>query len=602
MRFKAVPFKTILYLEIKAKQEEAHQIETAKKDLLNDWNKISKGESESPIEKFVVIEGNQKIYNKIYRMIRQTKKQLSIIATLSGILRSDRYGITNQIINHPLKNKINFRLLTDLTNGNTNSIRFIKRKLRASASLRGRNPELGLKPFPRMVIRDQEEILFFITPSTKLTESKTKDTCLCTNCKSMIEAFCSVFENLWQNSIDLSQKVKQLEKGSMSNQISKRSIYLKRDLDEVFESAKHDLIILTSSEGLKQLPIQNLEKLSNRGVSIKIMAPITNENFNSSKKLLDFCKLRHVETGYHPFILVDKENLFQLDILTSKRADYILINDNNYVNNTRNMLNAVWKSAFSSPTLKISDFLSPNESTIIPTVNEKSYSVYRKTIAKVENETLGLKNENDIIREFVTAKEYPFKDITVDVARAYQTTGHAIIHPPNYFNLPKLLFHFYHVEKKSSMGREDAIQVAAWMDTPKGPTFVPVAMIGDNPKSHEAFKIWFRGLPVENNIKLVNNDVVEIAIHGNTMFAAWSIPINLFGDYVIPPACMIIKGYGNLKTGSYVAILPSGYNFKVDTNGFDAFVTFIHPKSKYSGPGTEGYLGRDEIMECYLPK
>ncbi len=50
-----------------------------------------------------------------------------------------------------------------------------------------------------------------------------------------------------------------------------------------------------------------------------------------------------------------------------------------------------------------------------------------------------------------------------------------------------------------------------------------------------------------------------------------------------------------------MATLPSGYQFKIDTNGFDAFVTLIHPKSKYTGPGTEGYLGIDEIMDITLP-
>ena len=55
------------------------------------------------------------------------------------------------------------------------------------------------------------------------------------------------------------------------------------------------------------------------------------------------------------------------------------------------------------------------------------------------------------------------------------------------------------------------------------------------------------------------------------------------------------------KKSSYVATLPSGYQFKIDTNGFDAFVTLIHPKSKYTGPGTEGYLGRDEIMDIPPP-
>jgi hypothetical protein len=102
-------------------------------------------------------------------------------------------------------------------------------------------------------------------------------------------------------------------------------------------------------------------------------------------------------------------------------------------------------------------------------------------------------------------------------------------------------------------------------------------------------------------LSLMQRDEIEIKIHGNTMFAAWTFPIPLMGKYLVTPACVVIEGYGNLKTSSYVAALPSGFDLKIDTNGFDAFVTFIHPKSKYSGPGTEGYLGRDEIMEIIPP-
>lgn len=266
------------------------------------------------------------------------------------------------------------------------------------------------------------------------------------------------------------------------------------------------------------------------------------------------------------------------------------------------MLENTWMTAYSLPISTIAEFLSPIPPVIVPNVDDKSYSVYRNTIAQVKEKPIKIEDEKDIIKAFIYAKDYPVKDLTKDVVRAYQSTGHAIIHPIKELNLPKMLFHFYHVEKKSSFGREDAMQVAVWMDTPQGSAFVPVAMVGDNPKSHDAYKIWFKGIPAENNIRLVNSDVIQIGIHGNTMFAAWAVPIPLIGSYLVPPACIIIEGYGNLKTNSYIATLPSGYQFKIDTNGFDAFVTFIHPKSKYTGPGSEGYFGRYEIMDIALPQ
>lgn len=65
-----------------------------------------------------------------------------------------------------------------------------------------------------------------------------------------------------------------------------------------------------------------------------------------------------------------------------------------------------------------------------------------------------------------------------------------------------MLFHFFHVDEKSSFGREDLVQVETLLDTPQGRIFVPVAMMGDNPRSHEALKIWLKGIPAGDNVIL----------------------------------------------------------------------------------------------------
>jgi hypothetical protein len=44
----------------------------------------------------------------------------------------------------------------------------------------------------------------------------------------------------------------------------------------------------------------------------------------------------------------------------------------------------------------------------------------------------------------------------------------------------------------------------------------------------------------------------------------------------------------------------SGVKMTFEGNGYDAFVTFFHPKSKYAGPGTDGIIGRDEIATYSL--
>jgi hypothetical protein len=66
-----------------------------------------------------------------------------------------------------------------------------------------RAPDLGLKLFPRMVIRDEEEILFFITSKANTSMVEQDDLCLWTNCKALVQAFIVVFEDLWRKATEI---------------------------------------------------------------------------------------------------------------------------------------------------------------------------------------------------------------------------------------------------------------------------------------------------------------------------------------------------------------------------------------------------------------
>ena len=195
-RFTAVPFEVIIDYNIKTKKEEALQIENSKKDLLNDWQTMNKQKSAPSMPKFTVIEGNKKIYGKISEMIKNTKQKISIISSSQGLLRAEKLGILDEIINHPLKNKIKIRFITEVVKQNLKVIKPLYRNLKGELNLKARTPEIGSPLSPRMVLRDNKEIMFFIT-----TEPLPKDeACFCTNCSSIIQAYNNVFEELWENS------------------------------------------------------------------------------------------------------------------------------------------------------------------------------------------------------------------------------------------------------------------------------------------------------------------------------------------------------------------------------------------------------------------
>ena len=94
-------------------------------------------------------------------MIKATKNQLFAILTIPSLIRADQSGLLDFSSNAFPKSEVQMRFLTYISEQEVKPIlkALIKRKIRAKENFVGRVPDLGQKPFPRMIIRDGEEIL-----------------------------------------------------------------------------------------------------------------------------------------------------------------------------------------------------------------------------------------------------------------------------------------------------------------------------------------------------------------------------------------------------------------------------------------------------------
>jgi DNA-binding PadR family transcriptional regulator len=211
-RYSAVPLEKTINAFIKSRREEISLVERTKQELLRDWEKISKIEVELTSDKFTIIEGSKKIYRKIMEMVEKTKSKFSAASTISDLVRTEQFGVFDSIYAHPLRYAINFRFLTELDKQNLKAIKLLKPKLETGLNVKARNPELGLASFPRMAIKDDEEILFFISPKEKMRD-KPSEVCIHTNCGSLVQAFTSVFEDMWRHSTNIQNKIDEIETG-----------------------------------------------------------------------------------------------------------------------------------------------------------------------------------------------------------------------------------------------------------------------------------------------------------------------------------------------------------------------------------------------------
>jgi hypothetical protein len=327
-----------------------------------------------------------------------------------------------------------------------------------------------------------------------------------------------------------------------------------------------------------------------------MMAPITGENFYAAKQIAEICPVRHIPEGHMKITLVDKTHLFRFV------EDYIcLVEDANYVNKLRIAIEETWRNAQPPSSVTIESVINPPAP--IPDLSEHKllHGEFLKSVSKINEMTFGTITERDVINKIINAKRIIARDPRRDINIEYGSSASAIVHPPSFFNLPDMIINVWHADKQSSFGAEDWLWVRLRLETAEGYRYVPVAHISDNPDAVE----WRKGVaaftPAERNSQLVTKDQFQVRVQGNTLFAGWTVPIRLYQDYVLPPSCILFEGYGNVLTGIIKTRAPSGRTQVQEFNRFEAFVTYFHPASKYSGPGTDGLFNREIVLTAYPP-
>ena len=222
-----------------------------------------------------------------------------------------------------------------------------------------------------MVLRDKEEILLFIRPTAETPAKEQEDVCLLTNCKTIVQTFNAVFENLWSNSTDINERIAELENAEKTptapviNDINSSQ----KTYEEVINSAKKEIIVMTSSDGLieSQKRIALLKEASKKGVSVKVLAPITKEILQAAQDLSKCCSIKNAPIGDLEITVVDEKQLIQSKIQPpydgkGERIPYFgtyFTTDEQYVKKTRNMIDQIWRNE-AVPLVSTSDSIIKN--------------------------------------------------------------------------------------------------------------------------------------------------------------------------------------------------------------------------------------------------
>jgi hypothetical protein len=272
--------------------------------------------------------------------------------------------------------------------------------------------------------------------------------------------------------------------------------------------------------------------------------------------------------------------------------------DSKYLKRTKCALDDIWKNAQAPSAIKLKSTLGLYGPAVVP----RGRHARKSNLTVIDFKPPGTITEKDVLNKIINARKIPTKDSSKHISRLYASQAMAEIHPPDYFNLPDMRIQATHAEKQSTAGGGDYLIVFLWQKTPKGYAYVPVAVVAEENIETSIFKIWLAGTPAAHNIQQVKTNEIQVLVHGNTLFAGWTVPIQLFPpQYILPPSCLLIEGYGDVRPFGLTVVPPSGIKTEIEGNSFAALFTFIHPASKYSSPGIHASFARELIMTAYLP-
>jgi len=200
--FSAVPLNKMLKGFIKTKEEEVVETKVACKILLEQFRTTDLPTVVRP-DMFAIIEDRTRIYSKAKQMLEESKQKVKCTEIIANQFDADQTteAYRSNAMKRVFNKKIDFKEIFYISNWNyASAVRPIK-YIFSKQNVELRHIELQvLAPlsFPRICIRDDEEILVFISPKIKGKTRGKDEKALWTNNQSIVYVYVNFWNSLWE--------------------------------------------------------------------------------------------------------------------------------------------------------------------------------------------------------------------------------------------------------------------------------------------------------------------------------------------------------------------------------------------------------------------
>ena len=425
-RFMVVPFETLLDAFINLKKGEVSRLTEQKESLMSAWQAISKPESAFPVAKFSVVTGKKKIHTKMQTMIEESANEVLILTTSLGLIQEDIAGIFDAIIDIAQKRHVIFKIITDVSEDNLVILERICQSFSdGNVDVQIRHLSLDSKFFPRFLIKDEEEAILYAPVGENTSVLKLEDEGLWINDKMFISILKAFFSRMWHSAVEVARRIDELKTGIPIGEtvVIKDPEEAWAKITKVLETAKKDIIFITSSQSLNSL-LENdpFGKFFKKGMTCRIMASIDLDNLETAQKLSVHYEVKHVPISYLTMMVVDNKNLFMFKkpSLNEKvnRFGFYLVdtfysNDPSSTERVSEMLNDTWKrgveiSEISSQAgMKMATVEVSKVETVAKLVNIMLKEGVTSIMVTENQKAIGIVNDREILKEIVENQKAP---------------------------------------------------------------------------------------------------------------------------------------------------------------------------------------------------
>jgi sugar-specific transcriptional regulator TrmB/CBS domain-containing protein len=432
-RFTIVPFEALVDNFINAKKNEVINLNDQKQSLLTAWQSISAPESEYPVAKFSIITGKKKIHSKMINMIEESKSEIIVLTTALGLIQEDIAGIFDAVITPSQEHNVQTQIIAEIAPENLKVVERIDRSIAEDKlNIKLRHVNMSSKFFPRFLIKDEEEAILYAPFGNEASVLNLEDEGLWINDKMFISVLKAFFVQMWQSGVDASRRIEELKSGVPIGEtlVIKSVEEAWNKLTKVLESAKEDIIVITSSQSINRLAEDPIVKYFKKGVKTRIMASIDLDNLGPAQKLAKDYEVKHVPISYLTMMLVDNKHLFMfkmapLSDFGTESAFYLVdtfySSDSSQIERVSEMLDDIWKRG-----IDITE-ISSQAGTKLPTVEVTTSETVAKTVGKMlknnvtsvliteNNKPVGVINDRELLREIVDAHKDPVKTLAKNI-------------------------------------------------------------------------------------------------------------------------------------------------------------------------------------------